>query len=117
MFSIFNDNNVSLYIGAHMHQYERLYPYYEGKFSKKESPYENEEGLVSIVEAAAPNELGLVEIWYPKLYFSVTNTHNVTGFGLLKSHLQGETNNIVYEHYKTTSFTEAFDKVEIIRTF
>ncbi len=54
------DYNVALYIGAHFHTYERLYPYRKGgQFAKILPPYslsKSTKYLVSIVEGIAGND-------------------------------------------------------------
>lgn len=58
-----------------------------------------------------------MDIWYPKFFFSVEATHNVTGFGLFKGYYSKENNTINFEHYKTIDFKRPFDSVQIIRAF
>ena len=54
------DYNVALYIGAHFHSYERLYPFFKGnQFKKMMPPYEltkTSKYLISIVEGIAGND-------------------------------------------------------------
>lgn len=58
------DHNVVLYIGAHYHTYERLYPYEKGgNFTEIPSPYDltNETNyLPSVVEGIAGNDKSIV---------------------------------------------------------
>ena len=78
-----NDQKVNLYLGAHVHTYERLYPYYKGNIYNVEGPYYNMDSLVSIVEGVGGNDQGIVEEPYPLKSFSVKATYNETGFGIL----------------------------------
>lgn len=74
---------VDLYIGSHMHQYERIYPYVNGKFIVgEESPY-GRGRLVSFVEAVAGVDYFIIEQYYKPEYFSVYSTYNQTGMGIM----------------------------------
>lgn len=57
------DAKVSLYLGAHYHTYQRIYPYLRNaSFSKQASNYRsNEEYLITIVEGVAGNDKDIVE--------------------------------------------------------
>lgn len=81
--SLLNDQKINLYLTAHVHTYERQYPYYKGKILYVDGPYSNMDSLVSIVEGVAGNDQGLVEEAYPLKDFTVKATFNETGFGIL----------------------------------
>ena len=67
-----------------------------------------------MVEGIAPNDLGIIDFWYPKMPSSVTATHSTTGFGLLKvSQEKDDKGTILFEHYKTIDYTTPFDSVQI----
>ncbi len=57
------DQRISLYIGAHYHSYQRLYPYQrDGSFTTQRDGYRSDGGyLVSIVEGVAGNDKDIVE--------------------------------------------------------
>ena len=55
------ENGVKLYIGAHMHTYEREYPYCQNDtFLIEDSPYNlsNKNCFISTIEGAAGNDQG-----------------------------------------------------------
>lgn len=54
---------MSLYLGAHYHTYQRLYPYLkDGTFSNQKDHYKAESGyIISIVEGVAGNDKDIVE--------------------------------------------------------
>lgn len=56
------DVGVSLYIGAHTHDYERTYPYlFNQTFEKIESPYTaGQDYLISVVEGVAGSNTTLI---------------------------------------------------------
>lgn len=57
------NHHVVLYIGAHYHVYERLYPYNGYTFIKEESPYKftaDKKYLISLVEGIAGNDKSIV---------------------------------------------------------
>ncbi len=86
-FDLMFDNKVNLYIGAHHHTYERIYPYYQdGTIKKISSPYySNETYLLSIVEAVPGNDKSIVESYDTILDFTASYTFNQTGFGVLSA--------------------------------
>ena len=93
-------SGVNLVIGAHAHQYNRIYPYYKTqKYKKKESPYrDDEEYIVSIVEGVAGSNTDLV-LQMPAIYdFTASYTANQTGFGVMTVNYN---NQIKYEHFST----------------
>ncbi len=57
------ENSVSLYLGAHYHSYQRLYPYTKGdKFTTQAEDYNSNDGyLISIVEGVAGNDKEIIE--------------------------------------------------------
>ena len=57
------DNNLSFYLGAHYHTYQRLYPYVKGdKFTNQKSNYTSDGGyLITIIEGVAGNDKDIVE--------------------------------------------------------
>lgn len=57
------DAGVSLYLGAHTHDYERAYPYFHNQtFESMESPYEvKKDYLISVVEGVAGSNTTLIE--------------------------------------------------------
>lgn len=57
------DNNVSLYIGAHYHTYQRAFPYKKGDtFTTQKNGFRANDGyLISIVEGVAGNDKDIVE--------------------------------------------------------
>lgn len=73
---------VDLYIGSHMHQYERIWPFVNNKFVNESSPYTRGR-LVSFVEAVGGVNYFIVEQEYKPEYFSVYSTYNITGMGIL----------------------------------
>jgi len=56
------DAGATLYIGAHTHDYERIYPYFPNQtFQTLESPYSEGKGyLISIVEGVAGSDTTLI---------------------------------------------------------
>lgn len=80
------ENEVSLYLGAHTHSYERNYPYFRNKtFQKIESPYsKKEEYLISIVEGVAGNNVSIINYMPIIQDYTAKWTANETGFGLLR---------------------------------
>ena len=56
------DAGVSLYIGAHTHDYERTYPYFPNQtFQTLQSPYGEGKGyLVSIIEGVAGSDTSMI---------------------------------------------------------
>jgi hypothetical protein len=59
-FEAMNDYGYSMYIGAHTHTYERLYPYYKGEVTPLDGPYHNIDSLIPIVEGVAGNDKDIV---------------------------------------------------------
>lgn len=56
---------VDLYLGAHMHQYERVAPYNGSDFASNSlGPYYKGQ-MASVVEAVAGNDLGIIDQDYP----------------------------------------------------
>lgn len=57
------DHNVSFYIGAHWHVYQRLYPYAKkDKFIIQEGNYRSDQGyLISIIEGVGGNDKDMVD--------------------------------------------------------
>lgn len=81
------DYNVVLYIGAHFHTYERLYPFFKGnQFKKIMPPYSltnSTKYLVSIVEGIAGNDEIIVEFYLKILNFTAAVSYNKTGYGIM----------------------------------
>ena len=106
---------VDLYLGAHMHQYERIAPYYKGNFTiGSRGPYYKGQ-MPSIVEGVAGCDVGIIDEDYPVQNFSVAHTFNQTGYGVLMvSNLQNAPTG-EYIHYITPSGsqTNLFDSVLI----
>lgn len=73
---------VDLYIGSHMHQYERIWPFVDNKFVNESSPY-NRGRLANFVEAVAGVNYWIIEEYYKPEYFSVYSTYNITGMGIM----------------------------------
>jgi hypothetical protein len=57
------DSKVTLYIGAHYHTYQRIFPYLpDGSFSQQTDDFRsNQNQIISIVEAVAGNDKDIVE--------------------------------------------------------
>lgn len=57
------DADISLYIGAHYHTYQRNFPYLEtNEFMLQDGSYRDNEGyIISIVEGVAGNDKDIVE--------------------------------------------------------
>ena len=73
---------VDLYIGSHMHQYERVWPYVEGRFVNESSPYYRGR-MASFVEAVGGVNYFIIEKYYKPEYFSSFATYNQTGMGII----------------------------------
>ena len=83
---------VSLYVGAHAHEYNRVYPYYKNNtFSREESPYRDDQGyMISIVEGVGGSNTDMVES-VPKVQnITAAYTVNQTGFGLFTINYNSE---------------------------
>jgi hypothetical protein len=83
MFDAFSDNGLNLYLGAHVHTYERAYPLSKGVILSQDGPYKNINSIVSIVEGVASNDRDLVVNPYPFTKYTVAGSFNQTGFGIL----------------------------------
>ena len=57
------ENKIVLYLGAHEHTYQRIYPYLgDGHFRIQKDGYrEDGDYLISIVEGVAGNDIDIVE--------------------------------------------------------
>ena len=103
MYTYFNamlDVGVSLYIGAHTHDYERTYPYFSNQtFQRIESPYSSNRGyLVSIIEGVAGSDTSLITSMPELNDYTASYTLNETGFGILTTNANSQ---VVYTHYST----------------
>lgn len=80
------DSGVSLYIGAHYHTYQRLFPYLRnGSFSTQQDHYTSDgDYLITIVEGVAGNDKDIVEKIDTIEGFTAAYTVNETGFAVLK---------------------------------
>lgn len=56
------NSGVSLYLGAHTHDYERTYPYFHNQtFEEMESPYQvGQDYLISVIEGVAGSNTTLI---------------------------------------------------------
>jgi hypothetical protein len=110
-FTAMENAGVSLYFGAHAHEYNRIYPYYahNQSFVKLESPYRDDQGyMVSIVEGVGGSNTDLV-LEMPVVYnFTASYTANQTGFGILTTNANNE---IAFDHYSTKN--GLFDSIVI----
>lgn len=79
------NNDISLYLGAHYHSYQRIYPYTKGdKFINQSQNYTSDGGyLITIVEGVAGNDKDIVESIDTIETFTAAYTINETGFGIL----------------------------------
>jgi hypothetical protein len=83
-FDLMIQHGVTLYLGAHAHVYERIYPYANDTFHKIESPYRDDQGyLVSIVEGVAGSNTDMVLKMDQVQSFTAAYTVSETGFGVL----------------------------------
>lgn len=106
---------VDLYIGSHMHQYERIWPLVNNKFVNESSPYYRGR-LANFVEAVAGVNYWIIEVDYPTEYFSQFATHNITGMGIMTFHsnsLQKKDFRINYKHIVTPNTYEVVDEWEV----
>lgn len=103
-----NDYHVDLYIGAHVHTYERQYPWRKGTVAAVEGPYHNIDALVTVVEGVAGNDKDIVEETYPLKSFTAAVTHNETGFGMLVVH---NSTHLEYQHFSTKGGLHIADSV------
>lgn len=55
---------VDLYLGAHMHQYERIHPYINGEFKISNSSSYRRGMMPSVVEGVAGCDLGIIDADY-----------------------------------------------------
>lgn len=110
---------VDLYLGAHMHQYERLLPYSQGKFVKEQSPFTRGR-LVSIVEGVAGNAEYLVDELVPA-DFTANYRVGETGFGILtifgNSLINKDDLTLKYQHVSTYNTFTVTDEFVIVNKF
>lgn len=93
--------SVDLYIGAHMHQYERVVPYDGKKFVEgRMGPYGKGE-MASVVEAVAGNDLGIIDEDFEVEKFSISHSYNKTGYGVLNIWNMTGSPSAKYTHYVT----------------
>ena len=94
------DYDVSLYLGAHTHSYERIYPYKNGQFALTEGPYSTrDKQLLSIVDGVAGSDTSIItQIDNPEPY-TARYTIKESGFGVLLC----RKNYVNYAHYSTKS--------------
>lgn len=106
------DADVSFYLGAHYHTYQRIHPYQkDNTFIKIEGDYKtNQKYLVSIVEGVAGNDKDIVESIDKIEDFTAAYTVNETGFGILSV----DSFEVVYSHYSTKRGLT--DQMRIIRS-
>lgn len=71
-----NDQKFNMYLGAHTHIYERIFPYFKGKVLEIEGPYHNIDSMVSVVDGVAGNEKDIVEEIYKLKSFTAKATFN-----------------------------------------
>ena len=76
---------ISLYLGAHYHTYQRIYPYLANDtFTNQRDGYTADSNyLISIVEGVAGNDRDIVETIDKIESFTASHTINETGFGVL----------------------------------
>lgn len=93
------DAGVSLYIGAHTHDYERTYPYFFNQtFEQIESPYETgQDYLISVVEGVAGSNTTLIPELEALNNYTASYTVNETGYGVLTTN----SSQVGYAHYST----------------
>lgn len=101
---------VDLYIGSHMHQYERIYPYVSGQFVIEPSPYTRGR-LVSVVEAVGGVDYFIIEEYYKPEYFSAYATYNLTGLAILTFTGRAGSDDYAmnYKHYVTVPLCTLVD--------
>lgn len=95
-----HDSKVSLYLGAHYHTYQRIFPYLrDGTFSTQSKNYRSDdEYIISIVEGVAGNDKDIVENIETIESFTASYTINETGFGIMSV----DDKTVTYTHYSTS---------------
>lgn len=93
------DQGVSLYLGAHWHVYQRLYPYIKGdQFLIQEGSYKSDQGyLISIIEGVGGNDKDMVDSLDKIETFTASYTVGETGFGIMDVSPSA----ITYRHFST----------------
>ena len=111
---------VDLYIGSHMHQYERIWPFVNNKFVNESSPYYRGR-LANFVEAVGGVNYFIIEDYYKPEYFSVYATYNLTGMGIMtftgNSLNKKDTFQIHYKHIITPKTYEVVDEFIVTNQF
>lgn len=107
------DSQISLYIGAHLHSYQRAFPYYRnGSFGSQPDDYRsNDNYLVSIVEGIAGNDNYIIEAIDVIEPFIASYTLNETGFGILSV----DTNAVLYRHISSKQGVTDYFKINNVR--
>ena len=72
-----------MYVGSHMHQFERVFPYANGTFEIGEKSNYARGHMVSVVEGAAGCDYGIISNDFPRKDFSVSATYAKTGYALM----------------------------------
>lgn len=107
------DYNVLLYIGAHFHSYERLYPFFKGNEFKKIMPPYNfnrtSKYLISIVQGIAGNDELIVQFYIKILNFTAAVSYAKTGYGIMKV----DSKRLQYEHFKAIDWNHPTDSFVI----
>lgn len=91
---------VSLYLGAHTHDYERTYPYTGNQlFKTLPSPYQAGQGyLLSVVEGVAGSNTSLITEMPVVNNYTASYTVNETGYGILSTNSNNE---VSFSHFST----------------
>lgn len=110
---LFFQYKVPLYLSAHVHTYERIYPYCQNKtYIMKPSPYtftSKDNCMTTIVEGTAGNDRNLVESYEGIQKFTAKAEFNKTGFGVLES----KYGYFKYKHYNSVNTITLTDQTEV----
>lgn len=113
-FDLMIDYDTVLYIGAHYHTYERLYPFTkQGEFLAVPPPYtltKSTNYLISVVEGIAGNDKSIVDKYDKVHNYTAALSYNQTGYGLASI----GNKELKYEHFSAKNTEKSLDSVTII---